>query len=492
VAANHLVTATDYFRRAYAWHPTRDQLFWVQDKKLWTIDLTNADSEPRVLAPQLQDVTLQPIVMTRDGSAVIVGVRGRDLHDYRDPHPQALAVVPLNGAEPRVLELPAEVVIQSVLRFGRSMAWQPQPGAITVQARDAAARTVVMRIDLKSGRSTTLWQGLAKLQPAGALGDHGAFIAAFEDLNTPVNYYRFAADFSRKEPLSDVEPRLADTRFGRAETFASAVPLFDGSVTRVTTAVLLPPGARQGDRLPTVVFLYPGSKVSGYAAEFGGGAPSTIPVSLLTTRGYAVLLAELPIGPEGRPGNPITEMVDALLPQIYRAVQLGYSDARRLAVSGQSYGGYGTASVLSATGIFRAGVAIAGLYDLPGRYAWMDKTGGDDAARWSETGQGRMGGPPWSDLQRYLNNSPYYRADRIHTPLLMLHGQSDYICHVEDARQMFNALRRLGRRVELAEYAGEGHSVTGWSLPNAADAARRMLEFLDRYLKDVDVPARAD
>jgi dipeptidyl aminopeptidase/acylaminoacyl peptidase len=48
---------------------------------------------------------------------------------------------------------------------------------------------------------------------------------------------------------------------------------------------------------------------------------------------------------------------------------------------------------------------------------------------------------------------------------------------------MFNALERLGQTVELAEYAGEGHAVTGWSLPNAVDAARRMLEFLDRHMK---------
>ena len=483
IAADHLVTEGNYFLDAYAWHPTRDQLFWVQNQKLWMLDLTNAASTPRELAPQLADVTVQPIVLTRDGNAVIVGVKPEDLHDYRNPHPRALAIVPLNGGEPHIVDLPEGLLLQSVLRRGHSTAWQPRTDAITIQARDPSAQTVILRIDLRSGRGNTLWKGLAKLQPVGALPDHSAFIAAFEDLNTPVNYYRFTATFSSKQKISDIDPRLAGIQFGTAETFQSTVPRFDGSVMEVTTAVLLPAGAKRGDRLPTLVFLYPGSKVSGYAAEFGGGAPSTIPVSLLTTRGYAVLLAELPIGPEGKAGNPSAEMVDTLIPQVYRAADLGYSDIRRVAVSGQSYGGYGTASVISSTGLFRAGVAIAGLYDLPGRYAWMDERGTDDAIRWSETGQGRMGGPPWSDLQRYLNNSPYYRADRIHTPLLMLHGQSDYICRIEDARKMFNALQRLGQKVELAEYAGEGHVVTGWSTPNAADAARRMVEFLDRYVK---------
>jgi dipeptidyl aminopeptidase/acylaminoacyl peptidase len=239
------------------------------------------------------------------------------------------------------------------------------------------------------------------------------------------------------------------------------------------------------------VFLYPGGKVSRSASEFGGGAPSTVPVSIFTTRGYAVLLAELPIGPDGKAGNPASEMVDVLVPQVYHAAELGYTDISRVAVSGQSYGGYGTASIISGTNIFRAAVAISGLYDLSGSYAWMDKSGGAPSMRWSETGQGRMGNTPWGDLQRYLNNSPYYRADRIQTPLLMLHGQIDYTCPVEDARKMFNALKRLGKTVQLAEYAGEGHVVNTWSLANASDAAHRMIEFLDKYVRPSSI-ATAD
>lgn len=104
-------------------------------------------------------------------------------------------------------------------------------------------------------------------------------------------------------------------------------------------------------------------------------------------------------------------------------------------------------------------------------------------ARWSETGQGRMGTHPWGDLRRYLINSPYYRADYIRTPLLMLHGEIDYTCPVEDARKMFNALKRLSRPAELAVYEGEGHVVYGWSRVNAVDATERMLRFLETHLK---------
>jgi len=366
-----------------------------------------------------------------------------------------------------------------------STAWQPQEDSVTIQTRDpATAQTMVVRVDLRSGASTTLWKGLGKIQLAGASADHASFFAAYEDMDTSVDYYRFDASFSNRRRASEVEPRLAGIRFGPVETFETTVPQYDGSVAKVTTAVLLPPGRKRGDRLPTLVFLYPGGKVSRSAAEFGGGSPSSVPVSLFTTRGYAVLLAELPIGPDGKSGNPIPEMVDTLMPQVYRAAELGYTDIERVAVSGQSYGGYGTTSVISGTNLFRAAVAISGLYDLSGGYSWMGRDGGTPSARWAETGQGRMGTHPWADLQRYLNNSPYYRADRIQTPLLMLHGQSDTTCPVEDARKMFNALKRLGRTTQLAEYVGDGHVVSEWAHANAVDATQRMVAFLDRYVRD--------
>jgi dipeptidyl aminopeptidase/acylaminoacyl peptidase len=118
----------------------------------------------------------------------------------------------------------------------------------------------------------------------------------------------------------------------------------------------------------------------------------------------------------------------------------------------------------------------------------MNPGGTAGMARWSETGQGRMGTHPWGDLRRYLTNSPYFRADYIRTPLLMLHGAIDYTCPVEDARKMFNALKRLNRPAELAVYDGEGHVVYGWSRVNAVDATERMLRFLETHLKPESRP----
>jgi dipeptidyl aminopeptidase/acylaminoacyl peptidase len=146
-------------------------------------------------------------------------------------------------------------------------------------------------------------------------------------------------------------------------------PSSDWRYRPMRTAVLLPPGARRGDRLPVILHLYGGADVSEEAREYGGGYVSTIPTPVFTSRGYAVLLADAPLGPNGKPGNPVEELREVILPQLYRAAELGYIDIRRVAATGQSYGGYCTAALVSSTNLFRAAVAVSGSYDLPGDYS---------------------------------------------------------------------------------------------------------------------------
>src|SRR3546814_6844438 len=78
---------------------------------------------------------------------------------------------------------------------------------------------------------------------------------------------------------------------------------------------------------------------------------------------------------EGEPGYPLQHMVDVLLPQVYAAANAGYIDTERLAISGQSYGGYSTASIVSQTNLFRAGIPVNGTYDLAGFYGGLDEQG---------------------------------------------------------------------------------------------------------------------
>ncbi len=485
VLANDVeVPDVDYFGETYRWHPKGDRLAYINDSRLWLAEQRQGNrwrSTP--LAEQLGSLTPRPLEFIGDGKWILVGKAPAEAQVFYGDDPADLALVPLDGGRPKIVPLGAKWRYRAVVS-GRSKDRTPAPDTrhlTLVLEERATGETAIVQVDIESGAERVLWKESVRLNLIKGLADGGSFLGTLESFHTPPDIYWFSSDFASKRRVSHIDPRLDETRPGSAETFETLVPQFDGKPVKVRTAVLLPPGAKRGDRLPAVVMMYGGSRFSRLARAFGGGAPAALPVQLLATRGFAVMLADLPLGPEGQAGNPMQETADALLPQVYRAAELSYIDIERVAILGQSYGAYQAAAMTTVTNLFKAAVALSGLYDLPGNYARMGPDG-TFSANWSETGQGRMGTHPWADPQRYIANSPYYQAAKINTPLLLVHGANDTVA-VEESGKMFNALKRLDKTAQLAVYAGEGHVLYEWSLVNAVDAAKRIVEFLQKYLK---------
>jgi dipeptidyl aminopeptidase/acylaminoacyl peptidase len=478
--ASDLPVPEECWLGTYQWHPTRDLLVYFQDRRLWLVDLTDGNSpSSQPLTLELGDLAPTTMAFTSDGQYAVVRPTGDPEGASRDQ--SSLALVPLDGSPSRTISLKGIVTLSTVLKADRQTLWQPEPGLLTASFRDAkTCERVIARIDLKSGEIRRLRQGEFLLRWFASEGDQRSSLGVFESVSAPPDLYEIGSDFSQGRRLTHIEPRLDGIGVGPVVTFETLVPQYDGTMGTVRSCMLLPPGAKPGDRLPTLVEVYPGVPTWHLATLFGGGSPASIPALLFTTRGYAVLLPDLSIGPEGAGGNPIQKTTDVILPQIYRAAELGHTDIERVALIGQSHGGYGVAGVLAQTNLFRAGVAISGCYDLPGQYAEQDPHGYNPWMAWSESGQFRMGTHPWGDLPRYLANSPYYQVDKIQTPLLLIHGEKDWLA--KDTIKMFHALKRLGKTTQLATYAGEGHVVSDWSRPNASDAARRIVQFLERYI----------
>src|SRR5690606_29211318 len=130
--------------------------------------------------------------------------------------------------------------------------------------------------------------------------------------------------------------------------------------------------------------------------------------NILTGRGYAVLFPSMPLvaqGP-GVAGEPFYHMLDGITPAIDTLIARGIADSTRLGIMGHSYGGYAVNCIVSQTRRFRAAFSSAGPADLTSfvlqfgaswRYSnlpavWLP---------WAESGQGRMGLPPWRDPERY-------------------------------------------------------------------------------------------
>lgn len=482
VVARRLMRPTrNYLVGSYVWHPARDQLFWVQDGQLWTANMADVPISPRRVG-KIDNVVANALAVTRDGKAVVVGVNALDDPAYSDPHPAAMAVVPIDGSAARILPIPDGVISDGMIAYPDGTLWQATPDSIPLKVRDkASGRVQVLVLDAGTGKAAVLWQGYADIDIVAGAPDHASLIGTYEDTSTPRDLYRFEANFSGRTRISHVEPRLDGYRFEEPIVFNTPVKRLDGAGDSVRSALYLPTSAKPGEPLPTLVHVYPRSTPS--IGSFGGGYPATLPASVFLTRGYAVLYTELPVRPLGEVGpSVIQDIVDMLTPQIRHAIALGHVDPDRLTVTGQSFGGYSTASLLAATDLFRAGIAIAGVYDLTYLYSYMGVDRGFGYLPGTIEQYWNMADLPWRDLDRYITLSPFFQAQRIRAPLLIVHGSTDK-APVEDARKMYNALRLLGKTAEYAEYQGEGHVPLNWSVANAADLAGRAVEFLDRYIK---------
>ena len=99
-----------------------------------------------------------------------------------------------------------------------------------------------------------------------------------------------------------------------------------------------------------------------------------------------------------------------------------------------------------------------------------------------EKTQSRIGDTLWNARDLYLENSPVFFADKVETPLLMLHNDEDGAVPWYQGIEMFVAMRRLSKPVWMLNYNGEGHGLR--KKENRLDFAKRMQQFFDHYLMD--------
>lgn len=468
----------------YRWQPGEDRLVYLYEKRAWRVDFgPSGPGAPQRLGESLGDLADSILSFTRDGRSLVARV---DRKGERGEPRAALAAIPLDGSGPVELALPdpASWEFLDVVRANEDMLWQPDPHYLTVQMRHrTTGEQAFFRIALASGEVRLMVSGLHRLQHFVSGGDHRTLYAVYEDVDTPPDLYRYDARLAQQGRISAIEPRLTGIRLGGVRVIETAAPLHDGRIANVRTTLLLPPGAKPGDKLPAIVMIYSGSDLSTSASYYGGGSGNTIPNQIFTSRGFAVVMADIRLSPMGQPGNPARDMTDILLPQIYALADAGHIDIGRLAISGQSFGGYSTAAIVSTTNLFRAAIPINGTFDLGSMYGGMDTQGSSFTTHWAEKGQGRMGETPWDNPLRYISNSPYYRLDGIRTPMLIVAGEADNVVPPEQSTRLFVGLRRLEKPAQLAVYPGQGHAIGDWSLDQAADVSERMVEFLNRHLQ---------
>ena len=300
----------------------------------------------------------------------------------------------------------------------------------------------------------------------------GEFIYVVESNHEPQNIWISDANFESPRQITDVNPHLQGIDFGRSELVEWT--LKDGQT--IKGILVLPPEASEENPAPMIVNVYAGSMPSHYVNQFSfADSVGYFHTGMFVSRGYAVFLPDFPV-PEIEPSKQFSNVV---LPGIDAAIATKKVDAERLGVIGHSFGGYTVNVLITQTTRFKAAVAIASTGNLISGY--LAGNDGLDTG-WYETGQAGMGGPLWEFPQRYIDGSPVFHLDRVETPLLLIHGDQDFV-PFEQAKEMFMGLARLEKEVVLLKYKEADHAPDFWSNEKLTDYWERVLKWFNEYLK---------
>ncbi len=151
-------------------------------------------------------------------------------------------------------------------------------------------------------------------------------------------------------------------------------------------------------------------------------------------------------------------------------------NGKRLGVTGGSYGGFMTNWIVGHTDRFRAAVTQRSISNQ------ISFFGTSDIGPWFNGDQ--IGGTPWEHLETYWEKSPLKFARDIHTPLLIIHSEEDYRCPVEQAYQMYSALKYFNREVEMRLFPGENHELSRSGKPrHRVERLGAILDWFDSHLK---------
>lgn len=229
-----------------------------------------------------------------------------------------------------------------------------------------------------------------------------------------------------------------------------------------------PAGIGKGGRGPTVLMIH-GGPHSAYGNTF------VHEFQLLCAEGYGVLFTN-PRGSQGYGqafasathhdwgGKDYEDLMRAL---DYALATYDWIDPGRLGVAGGSYGGFMTNWIVGHTQRFRAAVALRSTCN---RYS---QWGTSDIAY--QNGLWEFPGDPWESAAFYLERSPITYVRQMRTPLLILHGENDLRCPIDQAEQLFVALKKQGTPTLLVRFPGESHGLSQSGQPKHRIAQLRHL-----------------
>lgn len=286
------------------------------------------------------------------------------------------------------------------------------------------------------------------------------------DGDRPDEIWTADGDFSNPRALTDVNPWLDEVALSESRL----IKYYDVDGEELYGILHLPPDYEEGKAYPLVCEIYETFFNNGYSYS----------AQTLAAQGWMVLRPSVDL----EIGFPGEAWVKGVTGAINSLMEEGMVDGRQLGIHGTSYGGYAASLIITQTDRFAAAINISGKVNIISFLGDSEKitTRNYNAA---EEGQDRIGATLWEQPQKYWAHSAVMNADRVTTPHLLLTGRGDWNVPDTNTREMYYALRRLGKDVVWVNYMRAGHGAGRAGVEeDYRDHWRRIIEWYDTHFKE--------
>jgi dipeptidyl aminopeptidase/acylaminoacyl peptidase len=298
------------------------------------------------------------------------------------------------------------------------------------------------------------------------------------NFNTCPNLWATSDNWKKEKQLSNINPQMNDYLWGTSKLVGwKSKDDYD-----LQGILYKPENFDPAKKYPLLVYFYERHSDDLYKYFPPAPSRSIINIPFYVSRGYIVFTPDIHYV-SGHPGrsayNSIVSGVEAL-------IDSGFIDKEHLGIQGQSWGGYQTAYLVTQTNMFAAAGVGAPVSNMTSAYGGIRWESGLNRQMQYEREQSRIGKTLWDGLDLYIENSPLFFADKIKTPILIMHNDNDGAVPWHQGIEYFTALKRLGKVAYFLQYNGEAHNLQ--HRRNMKDLTVRLQQFFDHYLKGDSIP----
>jgi dipeptidyl aminopeptidase/acylaminoacyl peptidase len=308
--------------------------------------------------------------------------------------------------------------------------------------------------------------------------DMTRFLTRYETQKEAPNYFTRQTGSDAKRAVTEFK----DPQPGVRGILRQYVTYKRNDGVTLSGTLYLPPGYKQGTRVPVIMWAYPREFGDADSASQVTGSPNQFTVlrgathMFLLLSGYAIFdNPTMPIIGPGETANDtyIEQLVASAQAAVDKVVEMGIADRDRIGIGGHSYGGFMTANLLAHSRLFRAGFAESGAYNRS-----LTPFGFQNERRTF-----------WDVPDLYAKMSPFWYADKIKDPILLMHGEVDDNTGTFpiNSERLFAALKGFGATVRLVMLPDEAHGYAARETLLHVLAER--LNWFDKYVKNA--PAKA-